>query len=133
MEITNTEKEALMSEEKIVNNIIEGICPIRDIIASLSDKWSLLVIYTLSQNPKMRFGEIHKSIPDISQRMLTVTLRSLEADGLVSRQVFPEVPPRVEYQLTDLGYSLLDPLRGLVNWALKNTEVIQESRESYQQ
>lgn len=133
MEITNTEKELLTTEENIANNIIDGICPIRNIIASISDKWSLLVIYTLSQNPKMRFGELHKSIPDISQRMLTVTLRSLEADGLVSRQVFPEVPPRVEYQLTDLGYSLLDPLRGLVNWALKNTEVIQESRESYQQ
>ena len=121
-----------MEEEKIVNNIIEGICPIRDIIASLSDKWSLLVIYTLSLNPKMRFGELHKSINDISQRMLTVTLRSLEADGLVSRQIYPEVPPRVEYQLTDLGYSLLDPLRGLVNWARKNTDVIQESRKNYQ-
>ena len=122
-----------MEEEKIVNNIIEGICPIRDIIASLSDKWSLLVIYTLSQNPKMRFSELHKSINDISQRMLTVTLRSLEADGLVSRQIYPEVPPRVEYQLTDLGYSLLDPLSGLVNWARENTAVIQESRKNYQQ
>ena len=122
-----------MEEEKIVNNIIEGICPIRDIIASLSDKWSLLVIYTLSQNPKMRFSELHKSINDISQRMLTVTLRSLEADGLVSRQIYPEVPPRVEYQLPDLGYSLLDPLSGLVNWARENTAVIQESRKNYQQ
>lgn len=121
-----------MEEEKIENDIIEGICPIRDIIASLSDKWSLLVIYTLSHNPKMRFGELQKSITDISQRMLTVTLRSLEADGLVSRQIYPEVPPRVEYQLTELGYSLLDPLRGLVNWARENTEVIQESRNSYQ-
>ncbi len=122
-----------MEEEKIINNIIEGICPIRDIIASLSDKWSLLVIYTLSQNPKMRFGELQKSITDISQRMLTVTLRSLESDGLVSRQVYPEVPPRVEYQLTDLGYSLLEPLKGLVNWAKENTEIIQNSRKSYKQ
>lgn len=120
-----------MEQEKIANDVIEGICPIRNIIASLSDKWSLLVIYTLSQNPKMRFGELHKSINDISQRMLTVTLRSLETDGLVSRQIYPEVPPRVEYQLTDLGYSLLDPLSGLVDWAKKNTKVIQESRESY--
>lgn len=121
-----------MKDDKILNNIIEGICPIRNVIASLSDKWSLLVIYTLSQNPKMRFGELQKSINDISQRMLTVTLRSLEADGLVSRQIYPEVPPRVEYQLTDLGYSLLDPLRELVNWAKKNSEVIQESRKNYQ-
>lgn len=122
-----------MEEEKIINNIISGICPIRNIIASLSDKWSLLVIYTLSQNPKMRFGELQKSINDISQRMLTVTLRSLEADGLVSRQVYPEVPPRVEYQLTHLGYSLLDPLEGLITWAKNNSEVIQKSRNSYQQ
>lgn len=120
-----------MEDKKIADNIIKGICPIRDIIASLSDKWSLLVIYTLSLNPKMRFGELQKSITDISQRMLTVTLRSLEADGLVSRKIYPEVPPRVEYQLTDLGYSLLDPLRGLVNWAKENTETIQESRKQY--
>lgn len=121
-----------MEEEKIENNLIEGICPIRDIIASLSDKWSLLVVYTLSQTSKMRFGELHKSIPDVSQRMLTVTLRSLEADGLVSRQIYPEVPPRVEYKLTDLGYSLLHPLKGLVNWARENTEIIEESRKNYQ-
>lgn len=121
-----------MNEEKIINNIKEGICPIRDIIASLSDKWSLLVIYTLSTNPKMRFGEVQKSISDISQRMLTVTLRSLEADGLVSRQIYPEVPPRVEYQLTNLGYSLLDPLKELVNWARENSTIIQESRNNYQ-
>lgn len=121
-----------MEEEKTENNLIEGICPIRDIIASLSDKWSLLVIYTLSQNSKMRFGELQKSLPDISQRMLTVTVRSLEADGLISRRIYPEVPPRVEYQLTDLGHSLLHPLKGLVNWARENTEIIQESRKNYQ-
>ena len=79
----------------------EGICPIRDILSRLGDKWSLLVLTTLYSNGTMRFNDIQRSLGDISQRMLTVTLRSLEADGLVHREVYPEVPPRVEYRLTD--------------------------------
>lgn len=122
----------IMKEENVINNITKGICPIRNIIATLSDKWSLLIIYTLSQNEKMRFGELQKSIDDISQRMLTVTLRSLESNGLVSRKIFAEVPPRVEYQLTALGHSLLIPVSGLINWAKENTEIIEESRKAYQ-
>jgi len=106
-------------------------CPIRDIITRLSDKWSLLVIITLSQSDKMRFNEIHKEIDDISQRMLSVTLRSLEEDGLVNRKVYPEVPPRVEYRLTDLGFSLLNPLSGLIDWAKDNTQFIHDSREKF--
>lgn len=81
----------------------EGICPIRDILSRLGDKWSLLVLTTLYSNGTMRFNDIQRSLGDISQRMLTVTLRSLEADGLVHREVYPEVPPRVEYRLTDSG------------------------------
>lgn len=106
------------------------LCPIRDIISRLSDKWSLLVLITLSWNGTMRFNEIHKAMDDISQRMLTVTLRSLEADGLVNRQVYPEVPPRVEYKLTDLGESLLPALEVLIDWAKTNTAEILQSRES---
>ena len=84
----------------------EGICPIRDILSRLGDKWSLLVLTTLYSNGTMRFNDIQRSLGDISQRMLTVTLRSLEADGLVHREVYPEVPPRVEYALTEMGESI---------------------------
>lgn len=121
-----------MSEKKQENKSKYNMCPIRDIISRLSDKWSLLIVVTLSNNrSSMRFGEILKEIDDISQRMLTVTLRSLEADGLVKRRVYPEVPPRVDYQLTEMGHSLLSPLEGLVSWAQKNTEAIHKSRKKY--
>ena len=106
----------------------EGICPIRDILSRLGDKWSLLVLTTLYSNGTMRFNDIQRSLGDISQRMLTVTLRSLEADGLVHREVYPEVPPRVEYRLTDSGGDLMPSLNSLVEWALKNTPAILERR-----
>lgn len=105
------------------------ICPIRDIIARLSDKWSLLVIITLHREGTIRFNKIQKELDDISQRMLTVTLRSLEADGLVARKAYAEIPPRVEYQLTELGKSLLPPLQGLVDWALENKNIIIENQK----
>jgi DNA-binding HxlR family transcriptional regulator len=79
----------------------------------------------------MRFSDIQKSIGDISQRMLTVTLRSLEADGLVIRKIYPEVPPRVEYSLTQSGYSLLPHLENLVTWAVENMQEIVASRKTY--
>ncbi|MDD4032992.1 MAG: helix-turn-helix domain-containing protein [Bacteroidales bacterium] len=108
-----------------------GTCPIRDILSRLGDKWSLLVLVTLKANGTMRFSDIHKSIGDISQRMLTVTLRSLEADGLVNRKVYPEVPPRVEYSLTPSADELMLPLHSLVEWAMKNMQDIVSSRELY--
>ncbi len=107
-----------------------GICPIRDIISRLGDKWSLLVITTLSANGVMRFSDIQKSIGDISSRMLAVTLKSLEADGLISRKVYPVVPPKVEYTLTDSGYSLLPHLNSLVGWALDNMQQIMHTRHT---
>lgn len=113
------------------NNLTPGFCPIRDIITRLSDKWSLLIIVTLSNSDKMRFNEIQKEIEDISQRMLSVTLRSLEEDGLISRTVYPEVPPRVEYKLTDLGISLLKPLYSLIDWAKDHTEAIHCNRVNF--
>ena len=94
----------------------EGICPIRDILSRLGDKWSLLVLTTLYSNGTMRFNDIQRSLGDISQRMLTVTLRSLEADGLVHREVYPEVPPRVEYSLNELGRSLLPIISTMADW-----------------
>lgn len=99
-------------------------CPIRNILARMSDKWSLLVIYTLSQIEKMRFGDLRRAIPDISQKMLTVTLRTLEEDGFVTRTIYPEVPPRVEYALTIRAHSLLPHIQSLIVWAKENMEPI---------
>ncbi|SHG13015.1 transcriptional regulator, HxlR family [Dysgonomonas macrotermitis] len=117
---------------KMKEKIKTELCPIRDIICRLSDKWSMLVIVILNDGGTMRFNEIQKAMDDISQRMLTVTLRSLEADGLISRRIYPEVPPRVEYSLTPLGTSLLPALTMLVDWAKENTGAIQESRRSFE-
>ena len=93
-------------------------CPIRDILSRLSSKWAMLILITLDANEVMRFNDLQKSIGDISQRMLSVTLRTLEADGLIGRKAYPEIPPRVEYSLTPRGLSLIPYLEGLVGWAL---------------
>lgn len=114
-------------------NNIEELCPIRNVIGRLGNKWSLLVLVTLYQhNSKLRFSEIHRCIDDISQRMLTVTLRSLEADGLILRHIYPEVPPRVEYELTETGQSLIPHIRSLVDWALENMPAIVDNRRQYE-
>jgi DNA-binding HxlR family transcriptional regulator len=105
------------------------ICPIRDIIARISDKWTMLAILALGGYGKMRFNELKHKIGDVSQRMLTVTLRHLEADGMITRKIYPEVPPRVEYELTDLGYSLLKQFSFFADWANANGEVIIKSRK----
>ena len=99
-------------------------CPIRNILARMSDNFSLLVIYALSQVEKMRFGDIRRAVPDISQKMLTVTLRTLEEDGFVTRTIYPEVPPRVEYALTIRAHSLLPHIQSLIVWAKENMEPI---------
>ena len=106
-------------------------CPIRNILARLCDKWSLLVIYTLNKASKetVRFKELQREIPDISQKMLTVTLRTLEEDGYVTRTVYPEVPPRVEYALTHRAYSLLPHINALIEWALENKDDIMQARK----
>ena len=96
-----------------------GNCPVRDVLSRLGDKWSMLVLITLSANGTMRFSDIDKTIADVSQRMLTVTLRTLESDGLIERKVYAEVPPRVEYCLTERGLSLIPHIQGLVDWALQ--------------
>lgn len=99
----------------------EGICPIRDIISLFGDKWSLLVLVSLSANGTMRFTEIQKSIGEISQRMLTITLKTLVGMNLVQRVSYPEIPPRVEYTLTELGKTLIPHIDSLVEWALTNS------------
>ncbi|GAB6012067.1 winged helix-turn-helix transcriptional regulator [Viscerimonas tarda] len=106
-------------------------CPIRTILSRLGSKWSLLVLITLTANGAMRFSDIYRSIGDVSERMLAVTLRSLEADGLVNRTIYPEVPPKVEYKLTKSGYELMPHIQSLVDWALENTQEILNSRQRY--
>ena len=105
-------------------------CPVRAVLDRLGDKWTTLIVITLSQRPH-RFSEIRRAIPDISKRMLTQTLRDLERDGLASRQVFPTKPPAVEYTLTELGESLLQPLSELVSWAERSHSLINEARTAF--
>lgn len=106
-------------------------CPIRNVLSRIGDKWSMLVIFTLENNCCLRFKELQRCIPDISQKMLTATLKTLEADGLVLRKAFPEVPPRVEYSLTDKGKSLLPHIDGLLSWAMDNMGDIMEQRKRF--
>ena len=116
--------------KKMENFHPTGNCPVRDVLSRLGDKWSMLVLITLNANGVMRFSDIHKTIEDVSQRMLTVTLRTLEADGLVARKIYAEVPPRVEYCLTKTGHSLIPHIEALVGWALENMPVILKNRET---
>lgn len=105
-------------------------CPIRNVLARIGDKWSLLVLYTLDGAEPMRFGALRKAIPDISQKMLTVTLRTLEEDGYLTRSIYPEVPPRVEYALTERAKSLLPHINGLIAWAIENMDAIKGERKA---
>jgi DNA-binding HxlR family transcriptional regulator len=105
-------------------------CPVREVMGHLGDKWTTLLVIVLADGPK-RFSAIRRAVPDISQRMLTRTLRDLERDGLLNRQVFPTKPPSVEYSLTPLGQSLLEPLAGLVAWATTAHPAITASRAAY--
>ena len=106
-------------------------CPIRNVLSRVGDKWSMLVLFTLENNNSQRFKELQRSIPDISQKMLTATLKTLEGDGLILREAFPEIPPRVEYSLTEKGQSLLPLINNLISWASENMEDIIESRKQY--
>ena len=109
----------------------EDFCPIRNILDRFGDKWSILVLLHLKKNGKMRFNELSRNIPDISQKMLTVTLRTLEADNLITRTIYPEIPPRVEYQLTEMGDSLMPHIQTLIDWALENNQAILSSRKEF--
>jgi DNA-binding HxlR family transcriptional regulator len=100
---------------------------IRELLDRIGDKWTLLVIGTLAEGA-LRYSDLQASIPGISQRMLTVTLKALERDGLLSRTAYPEIPPRVEYELTPLGHSLLDAVKALVGWAEAHHEEIAANR-----
>jgi DNA-binding HxlR family transcriptional regulator len=113
------------------NDMNKTFCPIRDILDRIGDKWSILIVWNLNENGTTRFNELHRKIPDISQKMLTATLRTLEKDGLVTRKIYPEIPPRVEYRLTDIGISLIPHIQALIDWALQNKDTIMTSREKF--
>lgn len=103
---------------------------VNDIISLVGDKWSVLIVVLLGSGKK-RFSDIKRAVDGISQKMLTVTLRGLERDGYVSRTVYPSIPPKVEYELTDLGRDLLTPLQALGSWALANHDKVVRSRAAY--
>lgn len=95
-------------------------CPVRNVVARFSGKWAMLVLCILSENETTRFNALAKAIPDISPKVLTETLKSLESDKLIKRELFAEIPPRVEYSLTDLGKSLMPHIENLLSWAIDN-------------
>lgn len=112
------------------NGSFDPDCPVRDVLDRIGDKWSTLVLVTLATAPH-RFSAVQRAIPDISKRMLTQTLRDLERDGLVARAVFPTKPPSVEYKLTTLGETILEPLNVLVGWADRSHGAIRNARLAY--
>jgi DNA-binding HxlR family transcriptional regulator len=109
-----------------------GTCPVRSVLDRIGDKWSILIIMLLGEKETMRFNELSKEIGDISQKMLTVTLRSLEADGLVIRTIYPQVPPRVDYEITPLGKSLVPHIISLSKWATQSLPAIKKSRARFE-
>ncbi len=104
-------------ERNLNKNELYPDCPIRNILNRISDKWTLLVLYTLNGHESLRFRDLSAELPDISQKMLVLTLRTLETDGFVKRKVYAEVPPRVEYMLTDRAHSLFPIINELIQWA----------------
>lgn len=115
---------------KVIKETVFTDCPIRNVLARISGKWSLLVLYTLDRNgmSPMRFNQLRRAIPDISQKVLTTTLRTLETDGIICRKVFAEVPPRVEYSLTERALTLIPLVDSLINWAADNMADIVRDR-----
>ena len=111
-------------------HVPEDCRAVSEVLSRVGDKWTILVVGELGQGRK-RFNEIRRALGSISQRMLTLTLRGLERDGLVTRTVFPTVPPRVDYELTKLGRSLLEPVSGIGLWARQNREHIEEARRRF--
>lgn len=114
-----------------IRNALYPNCPVRNVLSRVGDRWSMLILFTLESHPTIRFKELQRNIPDISQKILTATLKTLEADGLIKREVFPEVPPRVEYSLTAKGLSLLPLIDNLLTWASDNMEDIIASRKQF--
>lgn len=120
-----------MAKKNKKNSIVE-ICPIRNVVARFGNKWALLIIIVLNDNGSTRFNQLCKLIPDISTKVLSSTLQTLEADALISRTVFPEVPIRVEYKLTETGEALVPIIQQLTDWAMQNMKSIMKHRKKYE-
>jgi len=130
MDVTDSCSQAGETGRGRPSALQEFKCPIRDVLDRVGDAWSVLVVTNLAEGPT-RFNELRRRVDGISQRMLTVTLRHLERDGLVSRTVMPTTPPQVEYALTELGHSLCRPLDVLADWAETSQPLIRAARERY--
>lgn len=120
-----------MMREAETNSII-AMCPIRNVVARFGDKWSLLVLLVIDGEGTVRFNELCRKIPDISTRVLSVTLKTLEADGLINRKVYAQVPPKVEYTLTETGKSLVPLIMQLTEWAKANMKSVMSHRAKYE-
>jgi DNA-binding HxlR family transcriptional regulator len=120
-----------METIEVHGNVYTGDCPTRQILDRIADKWTALVIGLLENGQTLRFSELQKRIGGISQKMLTQTLRNLERDGLVTRKVYAEVPPRVEYSLTPLGETLVTPLTAIRKWAEHHIDAVAQAQEEY--
>lgn len=121
-----------MQKKETKNSIIE-VCPVRNVIARFGNKWAFLVLLTINEHQVIRFNELRRAIPDVSSRVLSGTLRILEADGLISRKVYPEVPPHVEYRLTEMGCSLIPIIMQLTEWAQENMKQIMTHRRTFEE
>ena len=119
-----------MRKKEETGSIIE-ICPVRNVIARFGNKWALLTVLVIGEQGVVRFNELSRLIPDVSSRVLSSTLRTLEADGFIDRKAYAEVPPRVEYRLTELGKSLLPLIGQLTEWAQKNMRQILTHRQNH--
>ncbi len=120
-----------MKKKENSNSIIE-ICPIRNVVARFGDKWSLLVLLVINEAGIVRFNELGRMIPDISTRVLSTTLKTLEADGLIDRKVYAQVPPKVEYTLTETGRSLIPLIMRITEWAQQNMKNVMTNRRRYE-
>lgn len=120
-----------MKKTKGPDSIIE-ICPIRNVVARFGNKWAILVLLIIEKEGTARFNELGRLIPDISTRMLSGTLKTLEADGLIKRKVYAQVPPKVEYTLTDTGKSLIPLINQLTEWAQSNMKQVMKHRSHYE-
>ena len=125
------EKQLVMIAENYKDYTLVDDCPVRNVLDRVGDKWSILIISILGECGTLRFNELNHLIGNISQKMLTVTLKTLEADGLVDRKMYAQIPPKVEYSLTPLGESLLPFIESLTHWAKENMPAILASRAKY--
>ncbi len=131
LKVINVENQFFMIENSLNKFTEIENCPVRNVMDRFGDKWSILILLLLNEEPVMRFNEMYKVITSISQKMLSVSLKSLEADDLVIRKQYPQIPPRVEYMLSKRGQSLIPHLQNLAAWADQNRVEIEKSRAAF--